>query len=124
MCGIAGCVVRPGARPDTAALERMATALGHRGPDDHGGVVQGSVGLAHTPLAIVAPTPAGHQPMRGPGGWWLTYNGEVFNHGSLRADLGEDVEWRGGSDSETVLRALERWGVPKAVPRMNGLFAF
>jgi asparagine synthase (glutamine-hydrolysing) len=123
MCGIAGCVVAPGARPDERALERMASALAHRGPDDTGVVVQGTVGLVHTRLAIVDPTPAGHGPMRGPGGWWLAYNGEVFNHVALRRDLGEAVEWRGGSDTETVLRALERDGVD-AVPRLNGLFAF
>lgn len=123
MCGIAGCAAAPGARPDEAALARMTSALAHRGPDDSGVVVQGSVGLAHTRLAIVDPSPAGRQPMRGPGGWWLTYNGEVFNHGSLRGAMGDGVEWRGGSDTETVLRLLERDGL-SAVPRLNGLFAF
>ena len=123
MCGIAGCVVAPGARPDEAVLARMAAALGHRGPDDSGVVVQGTVGMVHTRLAIVDPTPAGHGPMRGPGGWWLTYNGEVFNHRELRSGLGDALEWRGGSDTETVLRLLEHHGA-RAVPRLNGLFAF
>jgi asparagine synthase (glutamine-hydrolysing) len=121
MCGIAGCVVAHGGRPDEAALARMASALGHRGPDDSGVEVAGSVGFAHTRLAIVDPSPAGRQPMRGAGGWWLTYNGEVFNHASLRPELGGD--WRGGSDTETVLRALARWGPDAALPRFNGLFA-
>ncbi|MEA2446116.1 MAG: hypothetical protein QOJ12_3408 [Thermoleophilales bacterium] len=122
MCGIAGCVVGGGGRPDERALGAMARALGHRGPDDSGIAVEGSVGLAHTRLAIVDPTPAGRQPMLGRGGWALSYNGEVFNHMELRPQLGG--EWRGGSDTETVLRALETWGPDAALPRFNGLFAF
>ena len=123
MCGIAGCVVEPGARPDAGALHRMADALGHRGPDDHGVEVVENVGLAHRRLAIVDPTPAGHQPMRDEAGdWWLTYNGEVFNHLELRAALAPEA-WRSGTDTETLLRALGAWGAD-AVPRCNGLFAF
>ena len=67
----------------------MARALAHRGPDDHGIEVAGQVGLVHTRLSIVDPSPAGHQPMGLDGGrWWLTYNGEVFNHLELRDELG------------------------------------
>ncbi len=123
MCGIAGCVVAPGARPDRSALERMAAALAHRGPDDAGVQIAGSVGLVHRRLSIVDPTPAGHQPMELDGGrWWLTYNGEVFNHLELRARLGERA-WRGGTDTETLLHALDAWG-EEAIARCNGLYAF
>src|SRR5919109_466173 len=123
MCGIAGCIVAPGGRPDRARLERMATAIAHRGPDDLGIEVVGQVGLVNTRLAIVDPSPVGHQPMSDDQGrWWLTYNGEVFNHLELRAQLGPRA-WRGGSDTETVLAALEAWG-DDALPRFNGLFAF
>ena len=121
MCGIAGCVAPPGREPDRAALERMMAALSHRGPDDRGIEVVGSVGLVHTRLAIVDPSPAGHEPMEHDG-WWLTYNGEVFNHLELRAEL-DGAPWRGGSDTETLLRALARWG-EEAVPRCNGLYAY
>ena len=122
MCGIAGCVVEPGARPDEGALERMASALGHRGPDDRGVDVVENVGLVHTRLSIVDPSPAGHQPMADDSGdWWLTYNGEVFNHLELRAQL-PGTSWRSGTDTETLLRALAAWG-EDAVPRCNGLFA-
>jgi asparagine synthase (glutamine-hydrolysing) len=61
--------------------------------------------------------------MRGRAGWSLTYNGEVFNHMELRPQLGGDG-WRGGSDTETVLRALEEWGPDAALPRFNGLWGF
>jgi asparagine synthase (glutamine-hydrolysing) len=121
MCGIAGCVAPAGARPDRDALERMGAALSHRGPDDQGIAIDGQVGLVSRRLAIVDPTPAGHQPMRHPDErWLLTYNGEVFNHLDLRRVL-EPARWRGHSDTETVLEALSRWG-HDALPRFNGLF--
>jgi asparagine synthase (glutamine-hydrolysing) len=123
VCGIAGCVVPPGQEPDRAALAAMGQAMAHRGPDDHGIEVVGNVGLVHRRLSIVDPSPAGHQPMGSSDGrWWLTYNGEVFNHLELRRRLGSRP-WRGGSDTETLLRALEEWG-EDAVPRCNGLYAF
>ena len=113
----------PGRAPDRSALERMAAALSHRGPDDEGVAVDGQVGLVHRRLAIVDPTPAGRQPMAdATGRWLLTYNGEAFNHLDIRAEL-PDVEWRGGSDTETLVEALARWG-DAAVPRCNGLFAY
>jgi asparagine synthase (glutamine-hydrolysing) len=123
VCGIAGCVVAPGGDPDRRRLERMAAALGHRGPDDEGIEVDGTVGLVHRRLAIVDPSPAGHEPIGdGAGRWWLTYNGEVFNHLSLRHEL-PAREWRGGSDAETLVEALAEWG-DAAIPRCNGLFAY
>jgi asparagine synthase (glutamine-hydrolysing) len=121
MCGIAGCVAPAGAEPDRAALERMGAALAHRGPDDQGLEIEGQVGLVSRRLAIVDPSPAGHQPMRHrDGSWQLAYNGEVFNHLDLRREL-EPAQWRGHSDTETVLEALSRWG-EGALPRFNGLF--
>ena len=123
MCGIGGCVVAPGQRPAAEPLERMRAAMAHRGPDADGIEIEGNVGLVHTRLAIVDPSPRGRQPMRHPGGrWLLSYNGEVFNHAELRRELG-DVAFEGESDTETVLWSLARWG-EDAVPRFNGLFAF
>ena len=116
-------MVPEGQNPDRAALERMAAALGHRGPDDSGIELVDNVGLVHTRLAIVDPTPAGHQPMQDASGrWWLTYNGEIFNHVALRTELGTR-QWRGGSDTETLLQALVSWG-ETAIHRCNGLFAY
>src|SRR4051812_10638694 len=101
----------------------MADALRHRGPDDGGIEIVGEVGLAHRRLAIVDPTPAGHQPMGDPAsGWWLSYNGEVYNHLALRDELPPRT-WRGGTDTETLLHALGAWG-DDAAGRCNGLFAF
>src|SRR4051812_49220209 len=123
MCGIAGCVARAGERPSAERLERMVAALGHRGPDGSGIEIAGSVGLGHTRLAIVHPGPAGYQPMVHPDGRWsLTFNGEIFNHATLREEL-PPVDYRGHSDTETLLHALALWG-EDAISRCNGLFAF
>ncbi len=122
MCGIAGCVMPSGSPPDRIALERMRDALHHRGPDDHGILVEENVGLVHTRLAIVEPTPAARQPMRhAPSGSAVTYNGEVFNHSDLRREL-ERERFSSGSDTETALEALCEWG-DEALIRFNGLFA-
>src|SRR5262245_64762370 len=111
MCGIAGCVVAPGERPDRNALGRMARALEARGPDDEGIGIWENVGLVNRRLAIVDPTTVGHQPISDPAGrWTLTFNGEVYNHLELRAEL-DGGGWEGHSDSDTLVRALARWGV-------------
>jgi len=123
MCGIAGCVARAWEHGSTARIERMVDALDHRGPDGRGVAVVGSVGLGHSRLAIVHPGPEGAQPMMHPDGRWsLTYNGEIFNHLALREEL-PPADYRGHSDTETLLHALATWG-EDAIERCNGLFAF
>lgn len=124
MCGIAG-IVRP--RPEQpvqeAALLRMARAIRHRGPDGFGLVLDRGAGFVSTRLAIVD-LPRGWQPLEhGTGGNLLVYNGEVYNHPELRAELqaeGEELETQ--SDTEVVLRMLERHGLD-ALDRLNGQFA-
>ncbi|HWS53004.1 MAG TPA: asparagine synthase (glutamine-hydrolyzing) [Pyrinomonadaceae bacterium] len=123
MCGIAGCVLPKGSAPDESLLRLMGGALAHRGPDDTGVEVVGQVGLVHRRLAVVDPSPAGHQPMRDARGrWWLTYNGEIFNHRDLRREL-DGVDWRSTTDTETLLCGLGAWG-RAVVPRCNGFFAY
>jgi len=123
MCGIAGCVVPAGAAPDRSRLQRMSAALLHRGPDGQAIRSVGQVGLVATRLAIVGTGPAGDQPLCDAAGTtWLSYNGEIFNHAELRAELGS-VRWRGGSDTETLVELLAARG-EAALPRLNGLFAF
>jgi asparagine synthase (glutamine-hydrolysing) len=101
----------------------MRDALAHRGPDDWGIEIIDNVGLVHTRLSIVDLSERGHQPMRRPGGrWWLSYNGEIYNHLELRRELA-DAPFVGNSDTETLLCALERWG-PEVLPRLTGQFAF
>lgn len=123
MCGIGGCVLKPGTTMSSDRLEAMRDALGHRGPDDSGIEVLGNVALVHTRLSIVDLTPRGHQPMRHPNGdWWLSYNGEIYNHDQIRRKL-PDAHFSGTSDTETLLWALSSWGLD-AIPRLTGQFAF
>ncbi len=131
MCGIAG-IVRAG--PEAAVAEpsllRMARAIRHRGPDGFGLALDRGAGFVSTRLAIVD-LPRGWQPLesgwrkRGasPRGGLLVYNGEVYNHPELRAELrGRGERFETESDTEVVLRALERDGLD-ALQRLNGQFA-
>lgn len=124
MCGIAGFW---GAGIDAREVaSRMADCLHHRGPDDGDAWVDKELGLAlaHRRLAILDLSPGGHQPMASHGGRYvIVFNGEIYNHLELRAALGA-CEWRGHSDTETLLAACERWGVAKALDRCVGMFAF
>ncbi len=125
MCGIGGCVLEPGARPDPDRLAAMRDAFVHRGPDDSGIQIVDNVGFIHTRLSIVDLSERGHQPMAHPSGeLWIAYNGEIYNHLELRRELAaEDAEFVGDSDTETLLLALKRYGRP-VVSRLSGQFAF
>jgi len=101
------------------ALRRMAGALRHRGPDGWGLAREAGAGLVSTRLAIFD-VPGGWQPMRGPRGTLLVYNGEVYNHPELRRELGGTFATT--CDAEVVLRLLERDGLA-ALERLNGQFA-
>ena len=132
MCGIAGISAVPGASGAElpAALARMLTALRHRGPDDEGSEVVArnpsgvaTCALGNTRLAILDPSPAGHQPMHDPvTGNWAVLNGAIYNHPDLRRELGADTRWHSTTDTETLLRAYARWG-PACVERLRGMFA-
>jgi asparagine synthase (glutamine-hydrolysing) len=108
----------------------MADAIEHRGPDDEGfwRDPNGAVILGHRRLAIVDLTAAGHQPMASRSGRWvMAYNGEIYNHEALRAELERDGwsgGWRGHSDTEVMLAAFEVYGVEQALQKCVGMFAF
>ena len=132
MCGICG-FVETGLTADEghARLRAMSDTLAHRGPDDAGVWFDpaSGVGLANRRLAIVDLSPDGHQPMNSPRGrYWIAFNGEVYNHRELRAELenplaGAVAGLRGRSDTEVLLAAFERWGIEGALTRAVGMFA-
>lgn len=131
MCGIAGyfetkksLTVTPG-----DGLKAMSDQIRHRGPDDAGIWFDGKegIGLAHRRLSIIDLSPAGHQPMMSHRGRYvIAFNGEIYNHNSIRRELDEvhQITWRGTSDTETLLAAIEWWGVDKALEKCVGMFAF
>ena len=125
MCGICG-IVRPAGSAhtvDRATIERMRDAIAHRGPDGAGLFVEEGVGLGHRRLSIVD-LAAGHQPMASDDGrLQIVYNGEVFNHPALKAELERDgVTYRTRCDTETVLRLFER-DRAACVHHLRGMFA-
>jgi asparagine synthase (glutamine-hydrolysing) len=129
MCGIAGSLDARAQDPADAlrhAARLMADTLQHRGPDDSGTWVDETAGLAlgFRRLAILDLTQAGAQPMTSVSGRYvLVFNGEIYNHRQLRAEL-PDVGFRGHSDTEVMLAAFERWGIAQAPRRFNGMFGF
>jgi asparagine synthase (glutamine-hydrolysing) len=125
MCGIAGIVTfDPRERPDEERLKRMRDSLRHRGPDGEGTVVHGQAGLAHRRLAIVD-VRGGHQPMCNEDGTvWITFNGEIYNHAQLRAELeARGHRYRTRCDTESILHLYEEEG-EGVVDGLHGMFAF
>ena len=129
MCGIAGII---SSADDTFVpdLKRMKDALQHRGPDSEGlwTDLDAGIGLAHRRLAVVDISEAGHQPMTSPSGRFvISYNGEIYNHLELRAELegvNSAIRWKGHSDTETLAAAIDTWGLRATVDRLVGMFAF
>ncbi len=85
MCGLAGIHLdAPVAEPDRAMLERMVSAIRHRGPDGSGFHVEPGVGLGHARLSIID-LAGGAQPIHNEDqSVWITFNGEIFNYVELR----------------------------------------
>lgn len=117
---------------DERLLAAMAGALHHRGPDAGGSWADGEagIGLSHRRLAIVDLSPQGAQPMASSDGrLMLSFNGEIYNHRELRAEL-EAVGamppegWRGHSDTETLAEGIAHWGLEATLERAAGMFAF
>src|SRR5690349_17478176 len=124
MCGVAGVLDLTGGPVSSVSIRAMTDAIAHRGPDSEGCFCDGPIGLGHRRLAIIDPSPAGHQPMLTQDGRFvLSYNGEVYNFNELRAEL-ESLGHRFHSrtDTEVVLNALAEWGT-SAFSRFNGMFA-
>ncbi len=119
MCGFG---VQVG-RVDRAALERMGASLAPRGPDGSGLWVGEGVGLVHRRLAIIDLSDAGAQPMHADG-LSIVFNGCIYNHHELRAELrARGHSFASTSDTEVLLKGWREWG--EDLPRhLHGMFAF
>lgn len=103
-------------------VEQGVTALIHRGPDAQATKRIGALTFGHTRLAIIDPDPRSNQPFEYQG-LTLTFNGEIWNYKSLRAELeasGHTFTTEG--DTEVLAAALKQWGVD-ALSRLQGMFA-
>ena len=125
MCGLAGILDRSGAAVELDLVRRMSDAIAHRGPDDQGQLVEGSVGLGNRRLAILDLRDTGHQPMQsGSGRLVITYNGELYNFRELRGELERMGSVSGpGPTPRWCSAAFEQWG-EQCLDRFNGMFAF
>jgi asparagine synthase (glutamine-hydrolysing) len=129
MCGLAG-IFSLGDQPADelrSVVQAMTAALEHRGPDAEGIWNEGGIALGHRRLSILDLSAAGAQPMVSAcERYVIAFNGEIYNHSELRRDLaaqGAAPEWRGHSDTETLLAGITYWGLDETLRRAAGMFA-
>ena len=130
MCGLTGFWTQRNSSGDLAQTARQMTdAIPYRGPDDQGHWTDEARGLAlgFRRLAIIDLSQEGRQPMCSASGRFvMVFNGEIYNFEEMRAELNRETgysAWRGHSDTEVMLQAIETWGVEAAVGRFVGMFA-
>jgi len=130
MCGIVGILNQNNKVDiDRRLLKTMRDSMVHRGPDGAGVWLSDDkqIGLAHRRLAIIDLSDAAGQPMTNADAkTWLTFNGEIYNHLEIRADLVSSgyTDWKTDhSDTEMILKAYDNWGID-CVKRFRGMFAF
>ena len=124
MCGIGGYFLTPGATMAADILDRMETALAHRGPDGSGRYTDTHAGIVHTRLSIVD-LANGAQPFVAPpenGRTVLAANGEIYNHAALRRTHCAGYAFGSNSDCETVLALWVRHGTA-ALRELRGMYA-
>lgn len=111
-------------------LFSMGESISHRGPDDSGEWFDSAcnLGFSHRRLSVLDISPAGHQPMTSLSGRFvLVYNGEIYNHLELRRLLKQstsNINFKGNSDTETLLFCFEAWGIEATAKSLRGMFAF
>ena len=130
MCGVTG--IFHFDRPESVSadlLHRMNNTIFHRGPDGDGTYVSrdGKVGLGHRRLSIIDLSEGGAQPMSNREETiWVSFNGEIYNHASLRMEL----ERRGcrfrshHSDTEVLVQGYQAWGMRGLLERLDGMYVF
>lgn len=128
MCGIAGFWSNSYYATAVQSLPSALAAIKSRGPDASGQWLDqpAGLGLGHVRLSILDLSEAGAQPMASASGRYvIVFNGEIYNHLAMRANLDTltQHEWRGHSDTETLLAGIEAWGLKETLRRCIGMFA-
>ena len=132
MCGFSG-IFQYGNLSGSRIAEivlKMGNSIQHRGPDDFGiwSDDGAQIALVHRRLSIIDLSDAGHQPMTSASGRYvIAFNGEIYNHLEIRDELeavGVFSDWKGHSDTETLLASIEAWGLRKSLVKATGMFAF
>lgn len=129
MCGIAGFLSGKNIENAEQILKSMGEEISHRGPDDFGVWcdVEEGIGFSHRRLSILDLSPLGHQPMQSVSArYMMIFNGEIYNHLEIRDNLEKEygsIEWRGHSDTETILKSIDLKGIKETVISLVGMFA-
>lgn len=129
MCGLTGFLDPAAFTPCDAEsrIRAMTACLQHRGPDAQNTWIGEGIALGHRRLAILELSEAGAQPMESAcGRYVIAFNGEIYNHADLRRELegiGAAPQWRGHSDTETLLAAIACRGLDETLRRAAGMFA-
>lgn len=127
MCGITGFYDESSTLSGQTILDNMLGTIRQRGPDSEGMWSEGGVNFGHRRLAVLDLSPAGHQPMvSSTGRFIIVFNGEIYNYKEIKDTLERQLnyQWRGHSDTEIMLAAIEAWGMNTALQAFNGMFAF
>jgi asparagine synthase (glutamine-hydrolysing) len=126
MCGLVGFINKN--EVNTILINSMVKKIFHRGPDDSDFccLKNTNVFLGHSRLSIQDLSKAGHQPMHSVSDRYvMVFNGEIYNHLNLRDELNDVmlINWRGHSDTETLLAGFEAWGIDHTIEKCVGMFA-
>jgi asparagine synthase (glutamine-hydrolysing) len=131
MCGFVGVIYNKKHSKEHLrdVTNRMLTPIEHRGPDSSGIWLNEKMGitLGHRRLSIIDLSENGNQPMVSRSTRFvISYNGEVYNFKELKKELDEANygPWRGESDTEVILAAIEHWGIERAISKFIGMFCF
>ena len=131
MCGVIGFIDLKKNGYQQKHMSDALNIISHRGPDASGSLFFGEnnyIGLGHVRLSIQDPSPAGAQPMQSDNGrYTISYNGEIYNHLSLRKNLEREfgpISWKGSSDTETLLWMLQFYDMENTLKQVVGMFSF
>ena len=111
------------------SIHMMNDTLINRGPDDFGiwQDYENGISLGHRRLSVLDLSNAGHQPMKSfTGRYMMVFNGEIYNHLSLRDEIEKSLgfkNWKGSSDTETLISMFDFWGIDLTLQKLNGMFA-
>jgi len=127
MCGIAGVLTTNNQIDLTGTINTMVDAIPHRGPDAHGNWVdeQQGIALGHTRLSILDLSESGAQPMVSLSGRYIvSFNGEIYNFLEIKKELSSfGYQFKGHSDTEVLLTAIQHYGIKEGVTKLHGMFA-
>ena len=129
MCGIVGILNfrESSATKGSFIVKKMSDPIKHRGPDAYGdwSSVDDGIFLAHRRLSVIDISSSGSQPMISSSGRYvISFNGEIYNHEYLRQKCSNFCNWNGSSDTESLLEAIETYGLDKTLEISSGMFAF